>query len=355
MLKSTFSFPVGKKFASSPGFSRRIKNVPQKEKAFIPFSRCSAFPSVFLRQRLICSPRTPLLLVPCKMPKTHSPIREWMCPSQESRPPCVPSRSRRRVSERTIRPFAQRKFKGERSSCLSMADAFASAKTKRDRRRRKTGRGIRRNGGSRNFFALTSWTKTAMLTEASLRFSTERCNTSIRIADWSTKKSSRCCATIWPCCRSTRTRTGRLGLEWMIFDALPVSLEPILKGTHRTPELPGNLSKRLLRLQNKTNRLSADCIGITNTWHDLSRKKSDGTNQSDDRTTMPRLSGHKKNHARTRFVEQIHTKDTVTVRSTLGRKRLRRESALVLKSDWSFSLSPPVAFYGILESSPLSQ
>ena len=47
----------------------------------------------------------------------------------------------------------------------------------------------------------------------------------------------------------------------------------MLKGTHGTPELPGNLSKRLLRLQNKTNRLSADCIGITNTWHDFPRKR----------------------------------------------------------------------------------
>ena len=31
----------------------------------------------------------------------------------------------------------------------------------------------------------------------------------------------------------------------MIFDTLPVILEPMLKVTHGTPERPGNLSKRL--------------------------------------------------------------------------------------------------------------
>ena len=188
-----FSFLAASMFASSPGFSRRINAVPKKGKAFIPASRCSEFSSVFRRQRLICSPSLPPRWAPCTTQKMHSPTRESMCPSQESRPPCVPSHTRRRVSERTIRPFARRKFKGERLSCPSMADAFAFAKTRRDRRRRKIERDIRRNGGNRNFFAFTFWTKTATLTEASLRFSTERCNTSM--------KSSRCYATICRCCR----------------------------------------------------------------------------------------------------------------------------------------------------------
>ena len=55
---------------------------------------------------------------------------------------------------------------------------------------------------------------------------------------------------------------------------LPVILEPILKSAHGTPELLGNLGNRLLRLQNKTNRLIADGIGITNTQHDFPQKMS---------------------------------------------------------------------------------
>ena len=61
---STFSFSVGKKFALSPGFSRRIKTAMQKEKAFIPVSCYSVSPTGFLRVCLICSPSPPPLLVP---------------------------------------------------------------------------------------------------------------------------------------------------------------------------------------------------------------------------------------------------------------------------------------------------
>ena len=88
-------------------------------------------------------------------------------------------------------------------------------------------------------------------------------------------------------------------------DTWPVTLEPILKCAHRTPELFGNLGHRLLRLQNKTNRLIADGGGITNTWHDLPQKMSGETDPSDYRSFIPRLSCHAKNLSRTRVLEKL--------------------------------------------------